>query len=80
MIKPTRLFLLTFLLFSSLSAAAMSLDEAVSRARAESGGQVVSTSTREYRGQRVHIIRVLLQDGHVVRLRYPADKGRGRQQ
>lgn len=74
MIQNLRVLWLIFLLALALPAAAMSLDEAVARARSETGAQVLSADTREVNGRRMHLIRVLGPDGRVKRLRYPADR------
>ncbi|MCB1859834.1 MAG: PepSY domain-containing protein [Gammaproteobacteria bacterium] len=50
------------------------LDAAVSRARAKTGGRVLSAETRELNGRRTYVIRVLTDDGRVRRLQMDAGK------
>lgn len=51
----------------------ISLDEAVSRARRETGGRVLSTRTIEQDGHRRHRIKVLTPNGHVRVLSFDAN-------
>lgn len=51
----------------------ISLDEAVSRARRETGGRVLSTRTIEQDGHRRHRIKVLTPNGHVRILTFDAN-------
>ncbi len=53
-----------------------SLESAVSQARKETGGRVLSARTREQKGQKIHVIRILTKDGRVRRLRMDARNGR----
>lgn len=55
-----------------------SLDQAVSEARKRTGGRVLSAETREINGRRTHVIRVLTDDGRVIRLLSDGDGGRDR--
>ncbi len=54
----------------------LSLDQAVERARENTGGRVISAETKEKEGRRVHNIRILTNDGKVRRLRFDADTER----
>ncbi len=51
----------------------ISLDEAVSRARRQTGGRVLSTRTIEQDGHRRHRIKVLTPNGHVRVLVFDAN-------
>lgn len=53
----------------------MSLDEAVSRARRQSGDKVLSAETVRVNGRRVHRIKILTTDGRVKRVQFDADTG-----
>lgn len=53
-----------------------SLEQAVSEARAEYPGQVISARTQRFDGHETHNIRILTRDGQVRRLRFDADSGR----
>lgn len=53
-----------------------SLDNAVNRIRKETNSRVLSAETRSVDGRRVHVIRVLTEDGRVKRLRVDADNDR----
>lgn len=51
-----------------------SLDEAVRRVRAETGGRVLSAETVRRNGHAVHRIKVLLPSGHVRIVHIDADR------
>lgn len=51
------------------------LDQAVSQAREQTGGRVISAETREIDGQLTYIVRILTKDGKVKRLRIGASSG-----
>jgi hypothetical protein len=53
-----------------------SLDEAVSRARRQSDGKILSAETVRVDGRRVHRIKILTRDGRVTRMEIDADTGR----
>ena len=53
-----------------------SLDQAVSRARSQSGGRVIKAQTSWRNGQPVHIIRILSDDKRVKTYRYDGVSGR----
>lgn len=55
----------------------LSLEQAVKKARENTGGRVISAETREQDGRQFHNIRILTNDGKVRRLRYKADEDRG---
>ncbi|WP_244887867.1 PepSY domain-containing protein [Ectothiorhodospira mobilis] len=55
--------------------APVTLDEAVAQVQARTGGRVLSAETLEEEGQRVHRIRVLLQDQRVRDIRVDAATG-----
>jgi uncharacterized membrane protein YkoI len=54
----------------------ISLDEAVSRARRQSDGKILSAETVRVDGRRVHRIKILTRDGRVTRMEIDADTGR----
>jgi uncharacterized membrane protein YkoI len=54
----------------------ISLDEAVSRARRQSDGKILSAETVRVDGRRVHRIKILTRDGRVTRVDIDADTGR----
>jgi hypothetical protein len=54
----------------------ISLDEAVSRARRQSDGKILSAETVRVDGRRVHRIKILTRDGRVTRMQIDADTGR----
>jgi hypothetical protein len=54
----------------------ISLDEAVSRARRQSNGKILSAETVQVDGRRVHRIKILTRDGRVTRMEIDADSGR----
>ena len=54
----------------------ISLDEAVSRARRQSDGKILSAETVRVDGRRVHRIKILTRDGRVTRMQIDADSGR----
>ena len=54
----------------------ISLDEAVSRARRQSDGKILSAETVRVDGRRVHRIKILTRDGRVTRMEIDADSGR----
>ena len=53
----------------------LSLDNAVSQVREQTGGRVLSAETREQNGRPVHHIRVLSGRGKVLRYRVDARSG-----
>ncbi|MCG5535939.1 PepSY domain-containing protein [Ectothiorhodospira mobilis] len=55
--------------------APVTLDEAVAQVQARTGGRVLSAETLDEEGQRVHRIRVLLQDQRVRDIRVDAATG-----
>ena len=54
----------------------ISLDEAVSRARRQSDGKILSAETVRVDGRRVHRIKILTPDGRVTRVEMDAETGR----
>jgi uncharacterized membrane protein YkoI len=66
------------LAFTSVNAAERrkSLDQAVSEAREQYNGRVLSAETQRQDGRESHRIRILTDDGHVKRLRIDAESGR----
>lgn len=54
----------------------ISLDEAVSRARRQSDGKVLSAETVRVDGRRVHRIKILTANGRVKRVQIDAATGR----
>lgn len=54
----------------------ISLDEAVSRARRQTDGKILSAETVRVDGREVHRIKVLTRDGRVTRLQIDAHTGR----
>ncbi len=54
----------------------ISLDEAISRARRQESGKVLSAETVRDNGRRVHRIKILTRDGRVKRVRIDASTGR----
>jgi uncharacterized membrane protein YkoI len=59
----------------SVSAWALSLQEAAERVARQYDAKVVSAQTQERDGRRVHVIRILTKDGVVRTIRVPADRG-----
>ncbi len=55
----------------------ISLSEAVARVRREYGGRILEAETRGQNGRRVHVIKVLTDEGRVRTVRIPAG-GNGR--
>ncbi len=53
----------------------ISLDEAVSRVRRQSGGKILSAETIRIDGRKVHRIKVLTEQGRVKRLQVDARSG-----
>jgi uncharacterized membrane protein YkoI len=53
-----------------------SLDQAVSEAREQYNGRVLSAETQRRDGRESHRIRILTDDGRVKRLRIDAESGR----
>ena len=53
----------------------ISLDEAVSRARRQTDGKILSAETVRKNGRRVHRIKVLTPDGRVRRVQIDAGSG-----
>jgi uncharacterized iron-regulated membrane protein len=53
----------------------ISLDEAVSRVRRQTGGKILSAETSRVDGRRVHRIKVLTEQGRVQRLQVDARSG-----
>lgn len=61
------------LLMLPLAAAAMSLNQAVAKVRAENDvKQVLVAETRNVKGRQMHVIRILTNDGRVRQIRIPA--------
>ena len=54
----------------------ISLDEAVSRARQQNNGKVLSADTVNVNGRKVYQIKILTKDGRVKRTRVDAGSGR----
>ena len=54
----------------------VSLDEAISRARRQSDGKILSAETVRVGGHNVHRIKILTSDGRVKRVQIDADTGR----
>ena len=54
----------------------ISLDEAISRARRQENGKVLSAETVRDNGRRVHRIKILTRDGRVKHVRIDASSGR----
>jgi uncharacterized membrane protein YkoI len=54
----------------------ISLDEAVSRARRQSDGKILSAETVRIDGRSVHHIKILTKDGRVKRVQIDAGSGR----
>ena len=54
----------------------ISLDEAISRARRQADGKVLSAETVRDNGRRIHRIKILTRDGRVKRVRIDANTGR----
>ncbi len=75
MINTLRLLLtaLSLTVMLTVSAWAVSLQEAAQRVARQYNGQVVSAQTVDQGGRRVHVIRVLTPDGVVRTVRVPAD-------
>jgi uncharacterized membrane protein YkoI len=60
----------------SLAAQApLSLDQAVSKVRQQTGGQVVRAETKQADGRTVHVIRILTGEGRVRTLEVDAQSG-----
>lgn len=57
----------------TVSAWAITLEEAARRVAEEYDAQVVSAQTVERDGRRIHVIRILTKDGVVRTVRVPAD-------
>lgn len=69
------LLLLTCLLSLPAGGAQLSLDQAVARVRAETGGKVVSARTIQKGGRRLHQIRILTPNGRVKNINVDAQQG-----
>ena len=54
----------------------ISLDEAISRARRQADGKVLSAETVRVDGRNVHRIKILTKDGRVKRVQIDANTGR----
>ena len=54
----------------------ISLDRAVSQVRQQTGGRVLSAETRQQNGRPVHHIRILSEQGKVLRYRVDARSGK----
>lgn len=67
------LVVLLFGCLISVSAWAISLQEAAERVARQHDAQVISAQTVERGGRRVHVIRILTRDGVVKTIRVPAD-------
>jgi uncharacterized membrane protein YkoI len=77
----TTAIMIALILASPLACAAAhdrwtSLDQAVSEAREQYNGRVISAQTRRDKGRETHNVRILTRDGQVRRLRYDAESGR----
>ncbi len=57
-----------------VSAWALSLQEAADRVARQHNAKVVSAHTIERDGRRIHVIRILTEDGVVRTVRVPADR------
>lgn len=68
---------IAFALAASLvvSAWAITLEEAAERVARQYDAKVVSAHTVERDGRRIHVIRILTDDGVVRTVRVPADEG-----
>jgi uncharacterized membrane protein YkoI len=51
----------------------VTLEQAVRRVRKQYGGRIISAETRGKGDRRVHVIKVLTDDGHVRTVRIPAN-------
>ena len=54
----------------------VSLDDAVEIVRKRYGGRVISASTRKDNGRKVHVIKILSDEGRVRTVRVDADSGK----
>jgi len=72
--RPLRNLLLTITLAATLmvSAWAITLEEAARRVAQEYDARVVSAQTVERDGRRIHVIRIVTEDGVVRTVRVPA--------
>jgi uncharacterized membrane protein YkoI len=61
---------------TSTESQGISLDEAISRAREQSDGKILSAETVRVDGRRVHRIKILTRHGRVKRVQIDADTGR----
>ncbi|MFW6341240.1 MAG: PepSY domain-containing protein [Wenzhouxiangella sp.] len=68
------LLALITVLTMTVSAWALSLEQAAERVARQYGAKVVSAQTIERDGRRVHVIRILTRDGVVRTIRVPADR------
>jgi uncharacterized membrane protein YkoI len=59
----------------TVSAWAVTLEEAAERVARQHDAKVVSARTEERNGRRVHVIRILTREGVVRTVRVPADRG-----
>ncbi len=59
----------------TVSAWAITLEEAAERVARQNDAKVVSAQTVERNGRRVHVIRILTREGVVRTVRVPADRG-----
>ncbi|MFP4207103.1 MAG: PepSY domain-containing protein [Wenzhouxiangella sp.] len=68
------LLALITVLTMTVSAWALSLEQAAERVARQYDAKVVSAQTIERDGRRVHVIRILTRDGVVRTIRVPADR------
>ena len=61
---------------SFLTASGISLDQAVAKVRSRYGGRVISAETRGRNGKRVHVIKVLSDEGRVRTVKVDAESGK----
>jgi len=59
----------------TVSAWAVTLEEAAERVARQYDAKVVSARTEERNGRRIHLIRILTREGVVRTVRVPADRG-----
>lgn len=62
--------------YRALAREGVSLDEAASMVRRQTGGRIIKASSRRSNGRTVHYIRVLTRDGRVFTVRVDAATGR----
>ena len=71
---PRLLIAVMLVLTTAVSAWALTLQEAAERVARQHDAKVVSAHTAERDGRRVHVIRILTEDGVVRTIRVPADR------